>query len=137
MNVSEYLALGAVHKGRKRNPPRPSELIPTEHAEQCAVVQYCDMKHIPIFAIPNGANKSIGQRMKFKAEGLRGGVPDLFIPVPRNGKSGMFVEMKRLKGSVTSTEQTIWIEWLGELGYHVVVAKGAQAAIDYINSYLA
>ena len=111
-------------------------MIPTEHDEQVRVVEYCDWMKIPIFAIPNGSNKSVQQRMKFKREGLRSGCPDLFIPVSKGGMHGLFVEMKRVKGSVTSQEQIAWHKLLIDQGYCVVIAKGADVAIEYISSYI-
>ena len=111
--------------------------IPLEHAEQVEVIKHCDDKNIPIFSIPNGANKSMGQRMKFKAEGLRSGVPDTFIPVPRGIWHGLFIELKRLKGSKHDDNQKQWCELLTKQGYKVVIAYGHREAIGYIEAYLA
>ena len=113
---------------------------PTEHEEQCAVIQYFDLKYKEhrgrLFAIPNGSYKSRAAASSFKKEGLRAGVPDLFLPVARKGYHGLFIEMKRLKGSVTSKEQKSWHEYLNGQGYLCVVCKGAQSAIDIIDDYM-
>ena len=116
--------------------------IPTEHQEQAKVIQWCNLQKgkYPvldlIFAIPNGTNKSITARVKFKAEGLKSGVPDLFLPVPSGGYHGLFIEMKRTKGSYASTEQLDWIEKLRAQGYDAVMCKGGDAAIEKIKEYL-
>jgi len=110
--------------------------LPTEHQEQVKVVQYCDIKKIPILAIPNGSNKSIVAAKKFKAEGLRAGVPDLFIPLAKHNYHGLFVEMKRQKGGTVSKDQKAWIEKLNSLGYKAVVCKGAAIAIEEIEHYM-
>jgi len=73
---------------------------------------------------------------RMKAEGLRPGFPDLFLPVPAQGFHGLAIEMKRQKGSTTSREQLDWLNWLAEQGYMTALCKGAQAAMDTINSYL-
>ena len=112
--------------------------VPTEHAEQCAVIEWCNLHPIAkhIFAIPNGSHKSPAAAIKFKREGLRSGVPDLFLPVPQNGFSGLFIEMKRTKGSVISKEQLAWFELLDKNCYSCFICRGADEAIEAIKSYL-
>lgn len=57
-----------------------------------------------VFAIPNGGSrgstKQEAQRVgsKLKAEGVKAGVSDLMVPIPRHGLAGLFIEMKRLDG---------------------------------------
>lgn len=115
-------------------------IIPTEHEDQCAVIQRFDLKYKEhrgrLFAIPNGSYKSRAAASSFKKEGLRAGVPDLMLPVAKQGYHGLFIEMKRLKGSVTSKEQKDWHEYLSGQGYLCVVCKGAQSAIDIIDDYM-
>ena len=116
--------------------------LPTEHQEQVKVVQYCDIKKIPVFATPNGAHLSGGiknramQMNSLKSEGLRAGVPDLFIPLAKHNYHGLFIEMKRQKGGVVSKDQKAWIEKLNGLGYKAVVCKGATIAIEEIEHYM-
>jgi hypothetical protein len=114
-----------------------------EHDEQCLVVQYLrlqgkvrgDIGLQSVFAIPNGGSRHIVTARKLKAEGVLPGVPDLFIPCPRNGYHGMFVEMKSTKGKATAAQKEMM--WhLQAQGYHVVVCKGHQEAIDAANQYL-
>ena len=111
----------------------------TEHQEQCKVIEWADKHPIAglIFAIPNGSHKSPAMAAKFKREGLRSGVPDLFLPVPRKALwNGLFVEMKRVKGSITSEAQYHWHEALLSMGYQVKVCRGADDAIKVIQEYL-
>ena len=112
--------------------------VPTEHQEQAAVIAWCDQhretKHI--FAIPNGSNKSPAAAAKFKREGLRSGVPDLFLPEPCRGYHGLFIEMKRTKLSVTSKAQDGWLIHLASRKYCTTVANGAAEAIERIKWYL-
>ena len=111
------------------------QVIPLEHNEQVVVIKYCDLNKIPVFAIPNGSNKSRTAQKNFKAEGLRPGVPDIMIPVPSKKYHGLFVEMKRVKGSNTSDEQVEWIALLNKQGYKAVICKGAAVAISEIEDY--
>ena len=119
------------------------ERIPTEHEEQAAVIQwwagYAAQHKIPenlLFAIPNGANKSMATAAKFKREGLRKGVPDLFLAVSRGGFHGLFVEMKRVKNSYASDDQNYFSCLLMGEGYEMYFCFGAEPAIRVIKEYL-
>jgi len=123
-------------------------IVPLEHPEQCRVIDWCDWntKKYPclawIYSVPNGARTSISVAKRLKAEGMKAGVPDLFLPHAKHSAnglwflSGLFIEMKRLKGSTTSKEQKAWHKYLLGAGYQVVVAKGADEAIKFIKDYL-
>lgn len=119
---------------------------PLEHDEQVKVIQWCDGPDSPdeaalIFAIPNGGYRGDGKMAKIvgerlKAEGLRKGIPDLFLPVPMSGFNGLFVEMKRLKDSSVSHSQKKKIPELKKQGYQVDIARGHEEAIQIIDKYL-
>lgn len=116
---------------------------PTEHQEQCAVITWFDsfaptrgLDPRLLFAIPNGSNKSPASAMKFKREGLRSGVMDLMLATSIHTLNGLFVEMKRVRGSTTSPEQLQMAELFREQGYRVVLCKGADEAIAAIKNYL-
>ena len=121
-------------------------MIPSESQEQTVVIRWFDLQHAAykgrLVAVPNGAHLAGSGRQRamkmarMKAEGLRPGFPDLFLPVPAQGFHGLAIEMKRQKGSTTSREQLDWLNWLAEQGYMTALCKGAQAAMDTINSYL-
>ena len=63
------------------------------------------------------------------------GVPDLVIPEPRGQFHGLYIEMKRVKGSRVSEDQVRWGEALKERGYAFHIAYGADEAIDLIRTY--
>lgn len=121
-------------------------IIPTEHQEQAAVVKWWDktypMDKADLFAVPNGAwlagnAKQRSQQMsKLKREGLREGVPDLFLMVPNKTHHGLFIEMKRQKGGVLSPIQKRRIAKAHQRGYAAHVCAGADAAIEIIKNYL-
>jgi hypothetical protein len=50
--------------------------------------------------------------------------------------SGLFLELKRRKGGVTSPEQRDWIARLGAAGYDVRVCRGWDEARRAIEDYL-
>ena len=89
-----------------------------------------------IFAIPNGGKRDKGTAIKMKAEGVRAGVLDLFLPVVRGGYAGLWIEMKSGIGS-TSIEQDKEIPLLRKEGYRVVVCDSPSKAWYAIVEYLA
>lgn len=123
-------------KSKKDSGFTPEIQSPTEHQIQCAVVDFCALKGIPIFAIPNGGDRHVAVAVKLKKEGVKSGVPDLFIPVIRPNFGGMFLEMKR-KGGKLSDVQKFWLNQLEEEGYRVKVAFSIDEAIKAIEDYTA
>ena len=65
-----------------------------------------------------------------KATGVVKGVPDLFVPAWR-----LWIEMKRTKGGSLSPEQKDWIDYLQNVGYCVIVGKGADDAKRQISAF--
>lgn len=107
----------------------------SEHSEQCAVIDYCKIRRYPVFAIPNGGSRNKAEAVKLKAEGVSAGVPDLFLPIPKQEFHGLFIEMK-VGRNRTSAEQDEWIALLRKNGYRAEVCYGADAAIKAIDEYI-
>lgn len=124
--------------------PKDPRLLPNEGQEQAALFSWAELEmkrgRYPelrlMFHVPNGGARSKAEAGRFKAEGVKAGVPDLFLPVPRGEYHGMFIEMKKRVGGRLSPEQKIWISELNEQGYHAVVACGWDEASNYIKDYL-
>lgn len=107
----------------------------SEHDEQVAFIRYCDTVGVPVFAIPNGGHRHKATAGKLKAEGVRAGVPDLFVPQGYHVWNGLFIEMKTAKGRTTPVQRE-WIGYLRSAGYAVAVCHGAEFAIEALNDYL-
>ncbi len=109
----------------------------TEHSHQCAL--FCWAAIIPelrtMFAIPNGEQRSAVTGARLKAAGVKAGVPDIFLPVARNGKHGLWIELKTIKG-VVSEKQSEWLEQLAQQGYATRVCFGWEMARDCLLEYL-
>lgn len=116
-------------------------LYPTEEEEQTAVMHWAAMAagRWPelrlLFHIPNGGKRSKSEAARFRAAGVRSGVPDLFLPCSRGGYHGLWIEMKAMGGRV-SREQEQWHKDLLEQGYMCAVCYGADAAIETIEQYM-
>lgn len=108
---------------------------PTEHQIQCAVVDWCALKGIPIFAIPNGGYRAIVTAMRMQREGVKAGVPDLFIPIVKAPFGGLWIEMKTSKGRL-EPKQKFWLDLLSKQ-YATAVCRSVDAGIETIKNYLA
>ena len=108
----------------------------SEALEQRAVVEYCDLKKIPVFHIPNGGYRNKAEAAHLKAQGVRPGVPDLCVPVARYGYHGLYIEMKAKKNGRVSAYQQRWLALLRENGDCAYVCNGADAAIRLLDQYM-
>lgn len=115
----------------------------TEAQEQEAVIRWAEMStgRYPelalLFHIPNGGSRRDAREgAHLKKLGVRAGVPDLFLPVPRGAYHGLFIEMKREKGGRTSKDQEMWLLALGSKGYATYVANGFEEARQMLEEYL-
>lgn len=112
-----------------------------EHREQVQLINWCESHKdiIPelglIYAVPNAGKRSRAAGGKAKAEGLKAGVPDLVLPVPRGRYAALYIEMK-VKGNTTTPAQEKWIEALRKAGNKAEVCYGWESARDTIMDYL-
>lgn len=116
---------------------------PTEHEEQVMLVDWwalvCTGYGLPewlLYAVPNGGVRHIGTAKKLKKEGVRSGVPDLCLACPMDEYHGLYIELKRIKGSSTSKEQKAFHLELLSQGYACCVCRGFEAAKAVIEKYL-
>lgn len=115
---------------------------PTEDQEQIALFRWAELSKgkYPelelLFHVANGGYRTPVEAAKFKAMGVKPGVPDLFLPVARGGYHGLFIELKREKGGRVSDAQKGWIEALRRCGYQARVCHGWDAAHEEILAYL-
>lgn len=114
-----------------------------EHDEQCTLMKWwalaCHVFSVPeslLFAIPNGGERNVIVASRLKAEGVRAGVPDLFLAVPHGNLGGLFIEMKKAKGGRVSPNQKSMINELKSRGYAASVCHGWMEASAAIENYL-
>lgn len=88
-----------------------------------------------LFHVPNGGQRSAAVAGKLKAQGVKPGVPDLCLPVPRFGKHGLWIEMKTQDGQVRKPQKA-WIAFLREAGYRVEVCRSFEEALAVLVGYL-
>jgi len=112
-----------------------------ESDEQQALFQWAKMMQgqYPglslLHSIPNGGKRNIREAARLKKEGAKAGVSDIFLPVARGCRHGLYIEMK-VKGGKLSPSQEEWIDGVTKQGYLAVVCFGWVEAKDVIEGYL-
>ena len=90
-----------------------------------------------LYHIPNGGKRDPKTAARLKAEGVKAGVPDLCLPVPRKGFHGLYIELKDVPTSCKATPAQLgWLAGLSALGYSTHVCHGWEAARDVLLEYL-
>lgn len=113
----------------------------TEHGEQAALIQWakaseCNWPELALlFAVPNGGHRSKTTALRLRMEGVKAGVSDLFLPVPRDGYHGFWIEMK-VGSNHRTLAQCDWQDHMEAQGYAVVTCWGFDQAKDAIELYL-
>lgn len=88
-----------------------------------------------LYHIPNGGKRSITTAKRLKAEGVKAGVPDVCLPVPKGRYHGLYIELKAGK-NMTTDNQDRWLDGLTANGYFTAVCYGWEAATKIITDYL-
>lgn len=131
----------AFHSKKAVLVPPPAKARMSEHEEQVQLIRHCKEHEAQypelalIHAVPNGGARHPAVAAKLKAEGVKAGVPDLFLPVPRGNSLGLYIELKASGGKV-SEEQWVMLGALAQQGFACIVAYGWEKAWAEIESYL-
>ena len=96
-----------------------------------------------MFHIPNGGKRNAREAARLKREGVKAGVPDIFLPVSQVNKinnmmsiyNGLFIEMKINKNKPTKNQKK-WIDALTAYGYKVEICYSWIEAANIICDYL-
>lgn len=107
----------------------------SEADEQAAVVEWCDLHHVPCFHIPNGGLRDPRTAAGLKRQGVKAGVPDLCVPVPKGKYHSLYIEMKYGRNKPTA-QQVKWLTYLQHAGFCAYVCYGADDAIALLERYL-
>lgn len=128
----------------------PDQLVKnskTEHSIQTAFFCWLNTVKLPdtewVHAIPNGGARSAASAGRLKAEGVKTGVWDVFvpIPIPDEGYIGMYIEFKRPehrnhKNGGMTDEQFVFGQWAHSKNYKLKLAytwrEAAQALCNYL-----
>ena len=114
-----------------------------EHKEQCLLIRWWALQsklfgidENLLFAVPNGGARDVITGAMLKSEGVRSGVPDLFLALARGGWNGLFIEMKKPKGGVVSAAQKEMIGLLTKAGFCCEICRGFDEAKSALLKYI-
>ena len=88
-----------------------------------------------IFAVPNGGKRDKVTGAKMKYEGVKRGVADLILLVPKKGFASLCIEMKVPKGR-QSQEQKEWQREAEKYRNKYVVCHSLEEFMDEVKRYL-
>jgi len=131
LDVSDCKYLGKQPQRRKQH----------EGLEQAALFQWARLNENKypelrlLFHIPNGGKRDMIEGAHLKAQGVKAGVPDIFLAYPNKRYHGLFIELKAQGGRVQETQKQ-WLEVLAAQGYNAVVAYGFDEARAIVEEYL-
>jgi len=107
---------------------------PTEFEEQAKLAEYLDMQGYCWCHVPNGGNRDAKTGAKMKKQGVKPGVPDVLIFDHVGICNGVAIELKRQKGGKLRETQVEWLDKLDARGWYTTVCRGADEAIDWLES---
>ena len=120
--------------------PRTKRNVQPEAIEQAKVIAWAraNENNYPylwmLHSSLNGVKMTKAQAGRAIAQGMLSGVPDLFLPVPKNGYHGLFIEMKYGSNKVTENQEK-FLQNAANVGYAVSVCYSANEAIKRIEDY--
>lgn len=148
MSIEEFWAIldgKSVEKTSRKKP------VQHEHNLQKTCVEWFrwTYRDALIYAIPNGGYRGStivrnGHRTSdaehygkiLQEEGTLAGIPDLHIPIPRNGYASLYIEMKNGSKGVLSAVQKDRIRQLRALGNRVEVVRDYDGFVQVVTDYL-
>lgn len=86
-------------------------------------------------AVPNGGRRDRIEAAHLKRQGVKAGVSDIFIPVPKGKYHGLYIEMK-VKPNKPTDKQKEFLADMESAGYAAVVCYSADEAIGVTKEYL-
>lgn len=119
----------------------------SEHSMQAALFCWCASSNISelkwLFAIPNGGLRDARTAGRLKAEGVKSGVWDIFLPYPKYKNDfnlqldyiGLWIEFKIGKNILTKEQKEFKI-YVESQGYKTAICYDWQSARDCILEYL-
>ncbi|MCK2042546.1 VRR-NUC domain-containing protein [Chromohalobacter sp. TMW 2.2308] len=96
------------------------------------------LAHANTYAVPNGGSRHGLEAAKMKQQGVRSGVSDLVIAVPRGGYHGLYLELKATppRDAELAESQREWLAKMEEAGYCAKLARGIEEAKAVIREYM-
>lgn len=108
-----------------------------EDDHQKALFQYAAyLKLLKWFhAIPNGGKRNVREAVRLKAQGVKAGVHDTFLPKPRGVYHGCYLELKHGKNKLSAKQIEFAIAVVAD-GYCSFTCYSSEEAEEALKMYL-
>lgn len=112
----------------------------SEDTEQILVIQWAQwhLREFPdlkwLHHCPNGGTRNKGEAAKLKQMGVKAGVSDLHLPIPKGIYCGLYIEMKYGDNRQTR-EQKEFLSDMARVGHFVATCYTAEDATGIIRDY--
>ena len=112
-----------------------------EAADQEAIFRWAELNKNKypelalLYHIPNGGSRNKIEAANLKRQGVKAGVPDICLPVPRGEYHGLYIELKHGKNKLSNLQRE-WLGWLNQQGHLALCAYGWEDTIKVIQKYL-
>ncbi|WEF10317.1 VRR-NUC domain-containing protein [Pectobacterium actinidiae] len=141
-SLDALATIGTNAKLKLRNGKVTKVAHQAELEEQAALIEWADKTVIDgikignyLLHIPNEGKRGSKAARDAKRLGMKKGVHDLFLALPRGSYSGLWIEMKAVNGKA-STAQLEWQSLMRGAGYRAEICYGFCGAKIEIERYL-
>lgn len=114
-----------------------NQITRSEAMEQAALFQWAS--YYPeldwMYAVPNGGSRHPYEAANLKRQGVKSGVSDVVLPLPKGKYHGAYIEMK-VGRNKPSEHQKEFLRWVNGHGYCGAVCYGFDDARKFITSYM-
>lgn len=111
-----------------------------EETLQAICVRWFDYQHarlsLFLFHVPNGGKRNVKEAARFKAMGVRPGVPDLLLILPNKNYHYLALELKVGKNTQTANQRE-YQHIITEAGGRYEVVRSLDDFIEKVEGYLA
>lgn len=117
----------------------PKRSVSSEASEQSVffawLAVYRPFVRALTFAVPNGGKRNIFEAKALKLQGVTPGVPDVFMAIPSESFSGLFIEFKFGKNRASGL-QNAFIARVREAGYRADICYSFEEAKAVVLEHL-
>ena len=139
--MTAQLGLPGIRTRRRSLLRRDRPACPAEFDLQCALMTWAKLNEgrwpelALLHHVPNGSHRYRNVAAGLKRAGVKPGVPDLVLPVPRGAYHGCYLELKSRAGTLSSAQRW-WHAQLAAQGYCTRVARSLEEGIAILEGYL-
>ncbi|WP_321331833.1 VRR-NUC domain-containing protein [uncultured Bacteroides sp.] len=122
-------------------PPRKKKVVKHEEADMQAEffrqvkILFPKLPEKLLFAVPNGGSRHKIEAANMKRQGVKSGIADVILLIPKKGYASLCIEFKTSTGR-QSDEQKEFERQASSCGSKYVIVRSATEAIKKIQEYL-